>query len=169
MNVRIQLSQGSSLRRAATRFVVTVAIVIAALAMLAFLIWEKNRTEPYVVSGFIEADQMRVGSRVGGRVSEVMVEEGSRLKAGDVLYRIDPFDLQKRLAEAEAELAKADAEYQRMKAGYRPEEIAQAGAKRAQAAATLDKIKAGPRKQENEMARSKLDPSTANLALGEAG
>jgi len=49
--------------------------VIVAFVLLVFgwLLWQQSRPAPLVVSGFIEADQIRVGSRVGGRVAEVFV------------------------------------------------------------------------------------------------
>jgi len=155
-------------RRAATQSIVIIAAVAVAAAIVGWLYWQQSRTRPLVVSGFVEADQIRVGSRVGGRVVEVLVDEGQRLKTGDVLYRIDPFDLRQRLAESEAELARAQAESDRLKAGYRTEEVAQARAKRDRAASTLDKLNAGPRKQEVEIARAKLDVAKANLGLADS-
>jgi len=153
-------------RGAAARGLIAVAVLVAA-GVVGWLYWQQIRARPLVVSGFVEADQIRVGSRVGGRVSEVIAQEGQRVKAGEVLYRIDPFDLQERLAEGKAELARANAEYSRLKAGYRPEEIAEARAKRDQAAATLDKLKAGPRKQEIEKGRALLAAKKADQELAE--
>ncbi len=161
------MSAALMLRRgAAGRGLVVVAVAVAA-AVIAWLYWQQHRARPLVVSGFVEADQIRVGSRVGGRVSEVIAEEGRHVKSGEILYRIDPFDLQERLAEGKAELARADAEYARLKAGYRVEEIAEARAKRDQAAATLDKLKAGPRKQEIEKGRAALAARKADQDLAE--
>lgn len=153
-------------RGAAGRGLVVVVVAVAA-GVIGWLYWQQVRARPLVVSGFVEADQIRVGSRVGGRVSEVIAEEGRHVKSGEVLYRIDPFDLQERLAEGRAELARAEAEYSRLKAGYRAEEIAEARAKRDQAAATLDKLKAGPRKQEIEKGRAALAAKKADLELAE--
>src|SRR5688500_10245034 len=47
---------------------------------VAALMWRQMQVEPLNVSGFIEADEIRVGSRVGGRVQEVLVEEGQSVK-----------------------------------------------------------------------------------------
>lgn len=60
--------------------------------------WSTQRVTPWQVSGFIEADVVRVGSRIGGRVAEVLAEEGSSVKKGDVLLRVDPFDLRAKWA-----------------------------------------------------------------------
>lgn len=156
------------LQRGIAQLTVVAAALAIAAAIIGWLYWQQRRPRPLVVSGFVEADQIRVGSRVGGRVVEVLVQEGRQLKAGDVLFRIDPFDLRQRLAQAEAERAQAQSEHDRLKAGYRSEEIAQAQARRDRAAATLQKLKAGPRKQEIEMAHARLEMARANLGLAES-
>lgn len=142
-------------------------LLLAGLAVGA-LYWVQNRPRPLVVSGFVEADEIRVGSRVGGRVSEVIAVEGQALKPGDVLYRIDPFDLREALAGAEARRAAAQAELDRLRAGFRPEEIAQARARRDGAAATLARLVAGPRKGEIDIARSRRMRAEANLELAQS-
>lgn len=50
-----------------------------------------------------------VRPRVGGIVVERIFTQGSTVKAGDVLYRIDPAPFQVRVASAEATLARAEA------------------------------------------------------------
>jgi HlyD family secretion protein len=150
------------MRRAVFIFVVAAAVVIA------WLYWQKTRPTPFVVSGFIEADEIRVGSRVGGRVAEVVAFEGQGVKKGALLYRIDAFNLGELLAEAKASAAGARAEHDRLLAGYRKEEIEQVRAKRDEARATLDKLVAGPRPQEIEAARERLNAAKAGLEFAES-
>ena len=119
------------------------------------------------VSGFIEADEIRVGSRVGGRVAAVHVREGQRVEKDQVLVELEPFDLLERLREAEAQLAAQQATLNRLKAGYRPEERAQAKARYDQLVAEQEKLAYGPRDQEKEVARSQLDVARAQLDLAE--
>jgi multidrug efflux pump subunit AcrA (membrane-fusion protein) len=57
---------------------------------LAALLWHQMQVEPLKVSGFIEADEIRVGSRVGGRVQEVLVEEGQTVEEDALLVRLEP-------------------------------------------------------------------------------
>ncbi len=142
---------------------IVVVFVIASLAILAWLVWTQQRRQPFTVSGFIEADEVRVGSRVGGRVAEVLVEEGDVVKPGQVLFRLDPFDLHEQLARAKGELAAAQAEHERLAAGFRVEEIEQARARRDRFAALLEKLVAGPRAQEIEVARQNLAEARAEL------
>jgi multidrug resistance efflux pump len=144
-----------------------VSIAIAG-GILAWLFWQQSRPRPLTVSGFIEADDVRVGSRVGGRLAEVHVSEGQSVTRGQKLFTLDPFDLRERLAQAKADLAGSKAELDRMKSGYRTEEIEQARAKRDRAAALHEKLKAGPRHQEIESTRQQLKIAEANLELAKS-
>ncbi len=136
-------------------------LLVLAAAVTALLFYSQQRRGPLVVSGFVEADEIRLGSRVGGRVARVHVEEGQAVSAGQVLVELDPFDLRERLAEAEALLAQAEAVLALREAGFRPQEIEQAKARRDQLKAVLDRLVAGPRQEDIAAAR-------AQVALGEA-
>ena len=47
-----------------------IAFVLVAAGIIGWLYWTQSRPERFIVSGLVEADQIRVGSRVGGRVAE---------------------------------------------------------------------------------------------------
>jgi multidrug resistance efflux pump len=141
--------------------------VLLAIGLLSWIYWQKSRPPPFIVSGFVEADEIRVGSRIGGRVAEVLVEEGRRITPGEPLFRIEPYDLREQLAQAKATLSANQAEHARLTAGYRREEVEQARARRDQIKATLEKLVAGPRPQEIAMAREQLKIAQANLDLAE--
>jgi membrane fusion protein YbhG len=116
-----------------------VIVVVVVLALAALLVYSQHRPRANHVSGFIEADDIRVGSRVGGRVKSVAVREGQHVKPGELLIELEPYDLLQRQAEAKA--------------------------KRAELAATLAKRQAGPRKQEIAAAQARLDAAAANVEL----
>jgi len=149
------------------RIAVIAVVLLIAGGVVGWLYWRQSREAPLKVSGFIEADQIRVGSRVGGRVSRVAVTEGQRVAGEQPLFEIEPFDLKETLAEAEAQLAAAQAEWARLKAGPREEEITQARARQQQAEATLSKLRAGPRTREISIARERLNAAKANLEFAE--
>ena len=74
----------------------------------------QHRSEDYrggdvVSTGTIEAVHVRLGFKVGGRLAEVPVSEGSNVKAGQLLGRLEPqdFDMQVRAARAAHESARA--------------------------------------------------------------
>ena len=133
------------------RRLVVPALLVAG-GIIGWLYWQQTRRPSLIVSGYIEADQIRVGSRVGGRVSRVLVQEGEHVEAGAPLIEIDPFDLDDQWAEAEAALAAAQADAARLTAGFRSEDIEQARARRDAARARLDRLVAGPRPPEIEIA-----------------
>lgn len=143
--------------------IIAFALIVAGL--IAVLAWSRHRHVPLVVSGFIEADEIRLGSRVGGRVLKVHVAEGDAVAKGDTLVELDPFDLKEREAVQAAARDRARAEYEQLAAGYRAEEIAQAEARVRQWEARAEKARNGPRPQEIETARSELEVARANASL----
>lgn len=142
-----------------------ILVVIVGAVLLALLLFSQRGGGPLKVSGFIEADEIRLGSRVGGRVHDVLVEEGQAVKAGQVLVTLEPYDLQARRAVAAAELAAKREAYARFKAGYRAEEVAQARAQRDRAKADLDRMNAGPRTEEIAAAAAQVRQAEAQAAL----
>jgi multidrug resistance efflux pump len=143
------------------------AIIVVVIVLVAGLLFSQFRHEPLRVSGFIEADEIRVGSRVGGRVLKVSAVEGQRVKVGDPLIELEPYDLLDRKSEAQATLASRQAELRRLESGFRPEDIAQAKARRDALAANLAQLRAGPRTQEIAAAQARLDQSLAQQQLAQ--
>ena len=107
-----------------------------------------------VISGVVEADDIHVGSKIGGRVLKVVAREGQTVKAGEVLVLLEPRDLDASLAEAQAAMRQAQAKLALLAAGYREEEIEQAEAAMKQSRAELSQLVAGPRQQEIDQARA---------------
>jgi HlyD family secretion protein len=141
-------------------------LIIAVLAIVALgaLIWSQFRRPAFYVSGFVEAHQVRVGSRVGGRIAAIHVVEGQEVTPGATLIELEPFDLQEKLTEARATLASRRAVLDKLRAGARPEELAQARAARDRAQAVLDKAVAGPRPLEIQVAEEQVTLTGAELA-----
>ncbi|MGH7830842.1 MAG: HlyD family secretion protein, partial [Candidatus Binatia bacterium] len=137
-----------------TLFLSAVAIA-ALLAGAGYGLWRLTGSGgEFVVSGTIEADDIHVGSKVGGRVLKVVAREGQSVKAGDILVLLEPDELNASLAEAQASLRQAEAKLAELKAGYRTEEIEQAEANVKQHREELGRLLAGPRRQEVDQARA---------------
>ena len=143
------------------------AIVVVAAAMVALLVWSQYRPEPLHVSGIIKAHEIRIGSRVGGRVSRVLVDEGQSVQTGAVLVELEPFQLRELLAQATAQRAQVTATRDKVKAGFRVEEVAQAKAHYDQLAATVEKLVNGSRKEDISAAKSQLELAEAQLKLAQ--
>jgi HlyD family secretion protein len=93
--------------------------------------------------GRVEAvsEEIRVSSELSGRLKMVHVEEGDRVKQGQVLAEIENDDYRARVAAAEAELAQREAELRRTVNGARTQERREAEASVQAAAAVLDNAK----------------------------
>jgi HlyD family secretion protein len=94
-------------------------------------------------SGHFEATEVRLASKVGGRLVSLPFWEGDRVKTGEVVANLDTTDADHELARALAELDGADARLSLLLAGTRIEDIQQAEAELARteadlAGATLD-------------------------------
>jgi HlyD family secretion protein len=81
------------------------------------------------------SEEIDVGSEIVGRLARVNVDEGDRVRAGDVLAEIDNADFRARVASAAARLASAEAEHARVVNGARGEQRREAEAQRRQAEA----------------------------------
>ena len=89
------------------------------------------------VSGYVEATEVRVAPEVGGRLLDLKVAEGDRVRAGDVVAQLDTADIALALQRASAERLAADAQLRLLLAGARDEDIRQAEAQLAAAEAEL--------------------------------
>jgi membrane fusion protein (multidrug efflux system) len=58
-------------------------------------------------NAYVQQDKISVSAEVTGRIVEVNVRENQKVKAGDLLYRIDPAPFRIALEQAEAQLAAA--------------------------------------------------------------
>lgn len=144
-----------------------IPLAIVALVLFGVLVWSQQRHGPPKVSGVIEADEIRLGSRVGGRVKEVLVEEGERVSPGKPLVVLEEFDLKERLAEAEAIRSERQSQSDKLKAGLRAEEVAQAEAAYNAAVARVDRAERPPRDEEVAAARAQVKLAGAQLELAQ--
>jgi RND family efflux transporter MFP subunit len=78
----------------------------------------------------VSEDQVQVASRLMGYIREIKVEEGQSVKVGQLLFVIDPADIQGQMSQARAGLAQAEAaladaknDYERFGALYKDEAI----------------------------------------------
>lgn len=121
----------------------------------------------YAYSGVIESHEILVGSKVGGRVKEVIVEEGQEVNEGDILVRFDIDELLAQRRLLEARIVQAQANLKKLENGNRPEEIAQAQALVRKQMANLEELRNGPRPQEIAQAQADLAGAEADAATAE--
>ncbi|MFN3680178.1 efflux RND transporter periplasmic adaptor subunit [Thermosynechococcus sp.] len=76
----------------------------------------------------VPVQTVNISPKRAGLLAALYVEQGDRVKAGQIIARMDSRDEQAQLAQAQANLAEAIARRDRVLAGNRAEEIAQAAA-----------------------------------------
>lgn len=140
------------MKRKLVFIVLAVAAVLAATAVYANWFRRDNSLRG---SGTVEAHDIRVGSKVGGRIDKVLVREGDAVQPGQVLITFDDKELQASLEQSRANALKTER-------GYRPEEIAEARAAAEQAKADYEMRKNGYRKEDIDAAQDDLERAKAD-------
>ncbi|MBI5443441.1 MAG: efflux RND transporter periplasmic adaptor subunit [Deltaproteobacteria bacterium] len=138
---------------------IAVVLLLLAAGTGAFLYFRNRNGSPegvLPVSGNIEATEVEMSFRIGGRVAERAVSEGDVVKAGQVVARLDSRDLEADVALRKAQVRAVEAALAELSAGSRPEEIGQAEAAERRAQAALDALLAGSRTQELQAAEAAL-------------
>jgi HlyD family secretion protein len=131
-----------------TKILTAVALLAAVAAGLGFWCPFRNREQTLRLPGVVETQEVRLSSRVGGRICRVAVREGEQVQAGQVLVTLEAPELEARRDQLRAALAEAQAHLAKAEYGAREEEKAAARATVAEAAAKVRRLKAGPRAEE---------------------
>ncbi len=108
------------------------AAAIAIAATAAGLGCQRRDDEPWRLNGRIEAPLVDLAPRVAGRVTDVLAREGDRVKAGDVLIRLDLGETALAPARDRHAVDAADARVRDLRAGTRDAEIRAAEAELAE-------------------------------------
>lgn len=105
-----------------------IAIVLVIGGLGAAFAWRKAGADSLAASGTLEARNINVGSKIGGRVTRVLVHEGDQVKPDQLLVTFDGAELEGQLFQAQGRMQAARANLAKMLHGSRPEEIAEANA-----------------------------------------
>ena len=142
-----------------------ILLVLAAIAGGAFgIAWYVHRVPTSLaLPGVVEIQEVRLSSKLGGRVDRVAIREGDLVKAGDPLVYLEAPETQAQLKQAQARLDAARADLTKARNGSRYEEIAQARAAVASCEAHWQRLKAGSRPEEIEQAKADLDAAEADF------
>ncbi len=113
-------------------------LVVVAIAVVAIGLWLAWRPQPAQVQGIVDAREYRIASKVTGRLAEVLVAEGEKVTAGQLLARIDSPEVFAKQAQADAAIEAAQSQADKAETGARPTDIAAAQAQWRRAAAAAD-------------------------------
>ncbi len=71
--------------------------------------WYSLQGQVTTDNAYVHLDKVSVSAQVGGQIVEVLVKENQHVKAGQLLFRIDPEPFQLQIAQADAAIANAQA------------------------------------------------------------
>ncbi|WP_336022018.1 HlyD family secretion protein [Acinetobacter lwoffii] len=100
------------------------ALIPVLLAVIAFGLWKSYQPTPLELQGRVEAETVQVATKVPSRIEEIYVEEGQRVKKGDVLVRLNSPEIQAKKQQAVAALQSALALQSTAERGSQEENIA---------------------------------------------
>ena len=138
----------------------------------------KPEADGLVASGIVEAEAVTIAPELGGRVVELLVDEGDDVEAGQVLVQLDGTLLEAQIEVVQATLDVAQAGLAQARAGVRPERIRQAEAALAQAQAGHDgayqawqdasAIRDNPQELDAQIAQARAQVAAAEAGLAQA-
>ncbi len=99
------------------------ASIAILVGFIIYSAWLVNRPQPVYLQGEIEATQIRVSSKLAGRLATLEVRRGDTVSAGQLLFTIASPEVDARLAQAKAALSGAEATSKKAVAGAQIEDI----------------------------------------------
>ncbi|MFC0240384.1 HlyD family secretion protein [Rhodopseudomonas telluris] len=108
---------GGTLRRYRRPLLLVVLPIVVLIAGIAFYLSGGR----YVTTddAYVGAQKVLITPDVAGKIVEVTVKEGQRVKQGDELFQIDPVPFRLALAQAQAKLADARTSYNNLRSNYK--------------------------------------------------
>jgi HlyD family secretion protein len=156
---------------------VLIAVLVVAVGAFLYYRFSQNQNHQATripVSGNIEATTVDVAFKIPGKIEKLLVEEGDRVREGQLIAVLEHNDLLAQKAQAEASLETArsrlptlqkNIEFQDKSSG---QEISQAEAALQAAEARLRQLQSGSRPQEIQAAKADLDQTLADIEKRQA-
>ncbi len=155
---RTQPHARSTLMSARNRFFILLGIIFVIAATYYFLSTDHSRD--LVLIGTVDANQVIVSAQVEGRIQKLLVDEGTPVKAGDLIAVLDPSELQAQEAAATANIDSLQHKVTEMRdteqstSGSTSSDVANAQAKLSSAKAQLLQAKAALDRTESDSRRA---------------
>lgn len=146
---------------------VIVLLLLGGCGVAAWYLWN-GKSEEIRLAGVVESQEVRLGSKIGGRVEQLLVAEGDTIKPNQVLVRLAIPELLAQREQAKARVAAAQAARDRAMAGFLPEEKTAAQGAYDASKARYDRLVAGWRLMEQKQIRAELDVAEAELLQANA-
>jgi HlyD family secretion protein len=157
------------------RKVIPIVLLLAVAGGVLYSFVERREEEDGTlhIFGNVDIRQVQLAFHSTGRIQALHVQEGDRVKAGQLLAEVDPVRYQSAVDRADAQVAAQREAVARMLAGNRPEEITQAKALVKGAEATLRDAERNHNRihqlaRHEFVAQQQLDDAEATLVRAQA-
>jgi len=108
------------------RRLIYIFFIIAALVSVTVFGWMAVKPGELLIQGEIEATQVKVASKLVGRIKTIHVKEGDSVKKGQLLVTLDSPEIEAKMRQAKAAKKAAKAQKTKAYTGLRKEKIRQA-------------------------------------------
>jgi len=151
-------------------------IFLTLLAAVIFAIWWEERPRPQilVLTGTVDGNEVVVGSKITGRIVSLAVDDGQRVKAGDLVAVLDQEELRADQGAASHAIAQARANAQQAAAQTEllestlPTKVQQAGAQVEQTQAQLRQNEAQVAQAQAQLQQSQAQVAQTQAAVAKA-
>lgn len=145
---------------------VVVCCISIGIAWLGYTFWQAYQPKPFRLQGQIEAQQYNVGSKIAGRIGEVLVQKGDLVEKGRLIYTIISPEIEAKLSQAMANQDAAEALAKEASTGARKQQLAAARDRWQQALAAAELLDKTYRRidnlyQDGVVAQQKRDEALA--------
>jgi len=155
---------------------IVLLLVLAGAAAGGWYYWRTHNANDgnhILLSGNLELTQVDVSFKMAGRLVERTVDEGTWVKKGQLIARLDPVQLQQQTARDKATVLGAESNYKQLETtiAYQratlESDIAARRAELSQAGAQLDALLSGSRPQDIQQSQAALNDARAQLQLAQ--
>jgi HlyD family secretion protein len=155
--------------------IMVVLVVLGTTAFFGHRYLQQRETPGNVLHlfGNVDIRQIQLSFHATGRIQRIMVQEGQRVQAGELVAELDPVRYEAAVAQAKAQAAAQQQVLARLLAGSRPEEIQEARARVKAAEAALRDAEPTQRRtrilaQSQYVSQQQLDNAEASLNTARA-
>jgi HlyD family secretion protein len=103
-------------------YLITSTIILLSIFVV-YTLWLIAKPIPLEIQGEVEATQIKVASKLVGRIDSLPIRKGQEVECGDILFRIDSPEIEAKLTQAIAVKKAAEAQREKAYNGARTEDI----------------------------------------------
>ncbi len=155
---------------------IIVLLLLGAVGAGAWYVWKTqnaNHPDRILLSGNLELTQVDMSFKIAGRIIERPVDEGTWVKKGQLIARLDPLQLQQQTLRDKAQIQSAESNYRQLETSIAYQratlesDIAARQAELSQAASQLEALLNGSRPQDIRQSEAAVNDAKAQLQLAE--